>query len=66
METYENLGVIKNEAIFEEQQLNNFENRVNGFKEKKQWSKAEIVKLFFEMIPDFNHMEKGKYLDGKM
>ena len=66
METYENLGVIKNEAIFEEQQLNNFENRVNGFKEKKQWSKAEIVKLFFEMIPDFNHMETGKYLDGKM
>lgn len=30
------------------------------------WSKEELVALFFEMIPDFAYIEKGKYLDSKM
>jgi FlaA1/EpsC-like NDP-sugar epimerase len=66
MERFENLGVIKNEADFDDVLLNEFEETLRGFKIKKEWSKEQIVKLFFKMIPDFGHKETGKYLDGKM
>jgi len=66
MERFENLGVIKNEALFDEDLLRTFENTINTCKEARSWSKEEIVNLFFKMIPDFGHKETGKYLDGKM
>ena len=66
MHRFENLGVIKNEANFNDALLNEFEETIFGLKEKKEWSKEEIVTLFFKMIPDFGHKETGKYLDGKM
>ena len=66
MERFENLGVIKNEAHFDEEKLNNFEKTMRTFKSKRAWTKEDIVKEFFSMIPDFGHKETGKYLDGKM
>ena len=66
MDKFENLGVIKNEAMFKEDLLNEFEATIGALKEKKEWSKEQIVELFFKMIPGFGHKETGKYLDGKM
>ena len=66
MERFENLGVIKNKAIFDEEKLNNFEKTIKSYKNNLAWTKEEIVKEFFTMIPDFGHKETGKYLDGKM
>jgi FlaA1/EpsC-like NDP-sugar epimerase len=66
MSRFENLGIIKNEALFDENKLNHFEKNIKNFKAKLQWSKEDIVKEFFIMIPDFRHKETGKYLDGKM
>ena len=66
MDRFENLGVIKNEANFNDELLNDFEKTISAFKEKREWSKEQIVELFFKMIPDFGHKETGKYLDGKM
>ncbi|SFV55213.1 UDP-N-acetylglucosamine 4,6-dehydratase [hydrothermal vent metagenome] len=66
MDRFENLGVIKNEANFNNDLLNEFEKTIHRLKEGKEWTKEEIVKLFFKMIPDFGHKETGKYLDGKM
>ncbi len=66
MDRFENLGVIKNEADFSEEKLNNFTFVISGMKEKREWKKEEIVKLFFTMLPDFGHKETGKYLDGRM
>ncbi len=66
MDRFENLGVIKNEAIFDEEKLTHFESVISGLKAKREWSKEEIVKLFFIMIPDFGHKETGKYLDARM
>lgn len=66
LERFENLGVIKNEAYFDEEKLNNFEKTIRTFKSKLVWTKDDIVKEFFSMIPDFGHKETGKYLDGKM
>ncbi len=66
MDRFENLGVIKNEALFDEERLNKFETTIGALKANRKWSKEQIVELFFEMIPDFGHKETGKYLDGKM
>ena len=66
MQRFKNIGVIKNEAIFDEECLNKFTKTINSLKENKQWSKKQIVDLFLKTVPDFNHKEMGKYLDGKM
>jgi FlaA1/EpsC-like NDP-sugar epimerase len=66
MERFENLGIIKNDAIFEQVLLANFEESIAQMKADKSWTKDDIVSLFFKMIPDFGHKETGKYLDGKM
>lgn len=66
MERFHNLGVIKNDPIYDESKLNRFTEVINQMKADKKWTKEQIVALFFEMIPDFGHKETGKYLDGKM
>ena len=66
MERFHNLGVIKNEPIYDESKLCHFTDMINQMKAAHKWSKDQIVALFHEMIPDFGHKETGKYLDGKM
>lgn len=66
MERFKNLGVIKNDAVFDASLLNNFEETIKGLKSNLAWEKEDIVNEFFKMIPDFGHKETGKYLDGKM
>jgi FlaA1/EpsC-like NDP-sugar epimerase len=66
MERFVNLGIIKNNESFNEELLQLFESTISSMKDKKNWTKEEIVNLFFKMLPDFGHKETGKYLDGKM
>ncbi len=66
MERYQNLGVIKNDATYDENKLNHFETIIKNYKQEQSWTKEDIAKEFFTMIPDFGHKETGKYLDGKM
>lgn len=66
MARFNNLGVIKNEPVFDNQALEEFTQYIEGWKNAKSWTKKEIVTLFYKMIPDFGHKETGKYLDGKM
>jgi len=66
MERFDNLGIIKNDAIFDEVLLSEFEERIASMKDELSWSKEDLVQLFFRMIPDFGHKETGKYLDSKM
>lgn len=66
MNRFNNLGIIKNEAVFDEALLDDFEEGIAEMKKNLAWSKDDLVKMFFRMIPDFGHKETGKYLDGKM
>jgi len=66
MERFLNLGVIKNEPEYDENQLNDFESNINNLKAGMKWNKKEIVGEFFKIIPEFNYHDNGKYLDGKM
>ena len=66
MDRFENLGVIKNEPEYDENQLNNFEETISQLKSSMSWDKKSIVNEFFKMIPGFGYHDNGKYLDGKM
>jgi FlaA1/EpsC-like NDP-sugar epimerase len=66
MERFSNLGVIKNEPEYNENQLNDFESNIGELKASMKWNKKAIVGEFFKMIPEFKYHDSGKYLDGKM
>ena len=66
MSRFENLGIIKNQPLYQSDLLSLFENSISEMKDKQAWTKEQIVKLFFTMIPSFGHKETGKYLDSKM
>ncbi|MEF1170802.1 UDP-N-acetylglucosamine 4,6-dehydratase [Vibrio sinaloensis] len=66
MARFENLGIIKNDPLYQQELLTLFETSIATMKSDREWTKEQIVELFFTMIPDFGHKETGKYLDGKM
>lgn len=66
MNRFDSVGVIKNAPIFDDKKLKYFIDTIEAIRRQPTWDKPEIVKLFNTMIPDFTHMETGKYLDGRM
>ena len=66
MERFETVGVIKNQPEFDETKLDDFMNGIEALREKGTWTKDDIVKLYFGLLPEFAHKETGKYLDERM
>lgn len=66
MTLFDSIGVIRNPALFNSAQLDNFFNEINKLHDQPTWNKSNIIKLFFDLIPDFKHSETGKYLDQRM
>lgn len=63
---FDGIGIIKNEAIFDENLLDKFQDQILARKSGLRWSKNDLLSFFNQMIPDFGHKETGKYLDSKM
>ena len=66
MERFETVGVIKNQPEFDEAKLDDFMDRIEVLRAKGTWTKDDIVKLYFGLLPEFAHKETGKYLDQRM
>ncbi len=66
MDRFNNLGIIKNKLDSNQDKTDYFTKNINRLKRKRNWCKEELINLFNEMIPDFGHLETGKYLDSKM
>tara|TARA_B110000238_G_scaffold141134_1_gene152255 strand:+ start:566 stop:1753 length:1188 start_codon:yes stop_codon:yes gene_type:complete len=66
MERFVNLGIVKGLGSESTEKLEAFETAIQTMLRKARWSKAEIISLFNELLPDFGHLETGKYLDAKM
>ena len=66
MDRFDTLGVILNEPDFDSAKLDWFLEEITAIRARPTWDKPEIVTLFNQMIPDFDHKETGKYLDGRM
>ena len=65
-ESLASIGIIKNEAVFDGQKLTFFLQRIESLKKLKKWSKNDLLDLFIDMLPNFDHKEKNKNLDQKM
>jgi FlaA1/EpsC-like NDP-sugar epimerase len=66
MARFASVGVIRNAAHFNPEQLEAFTKNIQNLCGQPFWSKSQLVKLFYDMIPDFGHKETGKYLDQRM
>ena len=66
MERFETVGVIKNQPDFDEAKLDDFMDGMEALRNKGTWTKDDIVKLYFGLLPEFAHKETGKYLDQRM
>jgi FlaA1/EpsC-like NDP-sugar epimerase len=66
MERFETVGVIKNQPDFDEAKLDDFMDGIEALRKKGTWTKDDIVKLYFGLLPEFAHKETGKYLDQRM
>jgi FlaA1/EpsC-like NDP-sugar epimerase len=66
MNRFKNIGIIKNEAVYDDKKLKLFTDTVAAMRKQGKWARSELIDLFNEVIPEFNHKETGKFLDGKM
>lgn len=66
MDKFESLGIIKNPVDFDESKLAHFTETIDAMKRKGEWNRGELIDLFNWMLPNFNHKETGKFLDGRM
>jgi hypothetical protein len=66
MKQFNTIGIIKNDAVYDEQKLQKFPDIIQALRKKGVWNRKELIDLFNYMIPEFNHKETGKFLDGRM
>ena len=66
LKTFTAIGIIKNDPLFDKAKLEDFKRKVNEMRSENNWNKDELLKLFQDLIPNFKHIDTGKYLDAKM
>ncbi len=66
LERFASIGVIKNEAVWDAAVVDNFERSIAAMKARGAWTRGQLVQLFNDTIPEFDHKETGKFLDGRM
>ena len=66
MARFARLGIIRNEAAFDAARIGRFEARIAELRSSGSWSRGDLIDLFNEMIPEFDHKETGRFLDQRM
>lgn len=63
---FASIGVIQNGPDYDAARVEAFERRIGAMRARGSWDRGELVALFNETIPEFRHLETGKFLDGRM
>jgi FlaA1/EpsC-like NDP-sugar epimerase len=66
MDRFKAIGIIKNEAGYDEGKLELFKETIQNLRAGGNWTRPDLIELFNRMILEFNHKETGKFLDGRM
>ena len=66
LESFQSIGIIKDKKNINSSKLRYFLSELEAIKKSNKWDKKDILSLFRFMLPNFNHIEKDKYLDQKM
>jgi FlaA1/EpsC-like NDP-sugar epimerase len=67
LDLFKSIGIIKgviDPGLIDK--IEHFRRRIEDFKKEKIWSRNLLIKIFKETIEEFQHLEKGKFLDDKM
>ena len=65
-ETFLNLGLIRNSKKRDIVEIDGIFDQLQSLFDKKEVNKPDIVKILKSFLPDFDHLETGRGLDGKM
>ena len=66
LDRFKALGVIENEAVWDATRVEGFERRIHDLRARGSWDRRDLIDLFNQTIPEFHHLETGKFLDGRM
>jgi len=66
MKKFNSIGIIKNNPGLKNVNFEVFKTEIQNLRNRGSWDKQEIVNIFNDILPNFNHIETGKYLDGRM
>jgi FlaA1/EpsC-like NDP-sugar epimerase len=66
LERFRNIGVIKNEPVSDGVLLDRFSAEIDRMRSRGAWTKQELVALFRGTVPEFEHNEMNRDLDGRM
>ena len=66
MDRFDTIGVIQNIPEFDGSKLDEFMDGIYALRAKATWTKDDIVRMFYVLLPEFEHKETGKYLDQRM
>lgn len=66
LDRFERLGIVKSQMHYDSTLLDDFIAQIAAMRSNQSWNKLDIVALFQALLPEFQHLEKGKYLDAKM
>jgi len=63
---FSSIGVILGGPQVDELVVERFEAAIRAMRARGTWTREELIDLFNATIPEFNHKETGKFLDGRM
>jgi hypothetical protein len=63
---FSSIGVILGGPQVDEAVVERFEAAIRAMRARGTWTREELIDLFNATIPEFNHKETGKFLDGRM
>jgi FlaA1/EpsC-like NDP-sugar epimerase len=63
---YSEIGIVKNSASANQASLDAFSDAIAAMRERAEWTKSDMLRAFGLLLPHFNHLETGKYLDNRM
>lgn len=66
MQRFQALGVVEQAARHDMKEIDVFFNKLVDIFRMEDFTKAQVVNVIHEFIPNFEHEEKGKNLDQKM
>lgn len=66
MDRFSSLGVITGKRIPDKSRVDLLFKDLNAAFEKETTTKEEVIAIMREYLPNFEHIETGKSLDGKM
>lgn len=66
MDRFDTIGVIENSVADNQEILELFKRNIKAMMDNNKFDKSMIMAEFMRVLPEFNHIEKGRYLDQKM